>query len=55
MWCRGEQALAEHGEELFVLAADCNRFLGYEASVAGAVPIVQTLKESLAGGICRLR
>ena len=41
--------LAEHGEELFVLAADCNRFLGYEASVAGAIPIVQTLKESLAG------
>lgn len=41
--------LAELGEELFALAAEKNRFLGYEASVAGAVPIVQTLRESLAG------
>ncbi len=41
--------LAEHGEELFALAAERNCFLGYEASVAGAVPIVQTLRESLAG------
>ena len=41
--------LAEHGEELFALAAEHGRFLGYEASVAGAIPIVQTLRESLAG------
>ena len=36
--------LAEHGEEIFALAAERNCFMGYEASVAGAVPIVQTLR-----------
>ncbi len=41
--------LAEHGPELFALAARMDRGLYYEASVAGGIPIVQTLKESLAG------
>ena len=41
--------LAEKGPELFELAARNNLGLYYEASVAGGIPIVQTLKESLAG------
>jgi homoserine dehydrogenase len=41
--------LAEEGTGLFLKAERCNRILRYEASVAGAVPIVQALKESLAG------
>lgn len=41
--------LAEKGEELFTLAENNNLCLAYEASVAGAIPIVQTLKDSLAG------
>ncbi len=41
--------LAEEGEPLFTLAAQNGVALLYEASVAGAVPVVQTLKESLAG------
>jgi homoserine dehydrogenase len=41
--------LAEHGSELFRLAADSGAKLAFEASVAGGIPIVKTLKESLAG------
>lgn len=41
--------LAEKGEELFALAEEKNLSLAYEASVAGGIPIVQTLKDSLAG------
>ncbi len=41
--------LAERGEDLFALAEDNNLCLAYEASVAGGIPIVQTLKDSLAG------
>ncbi len=41
--------LAEKGEELFALAAQKGVGLYYEASVCGGIPIVQTLKESLAG------
>ena len=41
--------LAEKGEELFSLAEENNLFLAYEASVAGAIPVVQTIKDSLAG------
>lgn len=41
--------LAEKGEELFTLAEENNLFLAYEASVAGAIPVVQTIKDSLAG------
>ncbi len=41
--------LAERGQELFALAARKGLGLYYEASAAGAVPVVETLKESLAG------
>lgn len=41
--------LAEHGPELFALAGTYGRGLFYEASVAGGIPVIQTLKESLAG------
>ncbi len=41
--------LAEKGPELFSLAARRQAGLYYEASVGGGIPIVQTLKESLAG------
>jgi homoserine dehydrogenase len=40
--------LAEQGRDLFRLAADKGLGLYFEASVAGGVPIVQTLKEALA-------
>ncbi|MCR5562633.1 MAG: homoserine dehydrogenase [Desulfovibrio sp.] len=41
--------LAEAGLPLFQKAFKKKRIMRYEASVAGAIPIVQTLKESLAG------
>jgi len=41
--------LAEHGPELFRLAAERGARLAFEASVAGGIPIVKTLKDSLAG------
>lgn len=41
--------LAEYGPELFALAAKRQCGLLFEASCAGGIPIVQTLKESLAG------
>jgi homoserine dehydrogenase len=41
--------LAEHGLELFRAASDNAVGLMFEASCAGGIPIVQTLKESLAG------
>jgi homoserine dehydrogenase len=39
--------LAEHGAELFPLAARMGLHLGYEASVAGGIPLVQTFKGAL--------
>lgn len=41
--------LAEDGLELLRLARSTNSLLRYEASVAGAIPIISTLKESLTG------
>ena len=41
--------LAAQGLELYALAADKGVGLFYEASVAGGIPVVQPLKESLAG------
>lgn len=41
--------LAEDGLELLRLAASKRKILRYEASVAGAIPIISTLKESLSG------
>lgn len=41
--------LAAHGPELFEAAAAAGADLYYEAAVAGAVPVVYALRESLAG------
>ena len=41
--------LAEDGLDLFRLAGEKNVHLGYEASVCGGIPIVQTMREGLAG------
>lgn len=41
--------LAEHGPELYDLAKAKNVDLYYEAAVAGAVPVVYAVRESLAG------
>ncbi len=41
--------LAERGEEVFKLAQEKGVFLGFEASVAGGIPIIKTLRESLIG------
>ncbi len=41
--------LAEAGEELFQLAYKNNVDIAYEASVGGAIPIIKSLRESLAG------
>ncbi len=43
--------LAEEGTELFNLAANNNLHLQFEAAVAGGIPIVHTLKDSLNGNI----
>ena len=40
--------LAEHGTEIFAAARSANRAVGFEAAVAGGVPIVRALAESLA-------
>lgn len=41
--------LAEEGADLFALAAEKGVHLGFEASVAGGIPVVRPLRESLAG------
>lgn len=41
--------LAEHGREIFGTAYRNNVAIRYEASVAGAIPVIDTLKNSLAG------
>ena len=41
--------LATHGTELFDLAEQVGAQLYYEAAVAGAIPIIRPLRESLAG------
>jgi homoserine dehydrogenase len=43
-----KQLLSQHGEELFELARECGVLLRFEAAVAGAVPVVRLLEESLA-------
>ena len=40
--------LAEHGFELFQLASDRHVSLNFEASTAGGIPIIKTLRESFA-------
>jgi len=44
-----KQLLSRHGEELSALARDHGVHLGFEASVAGVVPVIRVLRESLAG------
>jgi len=39
--------LSTHGKELFTLAREKNLSLGFEASVAGGIPIIKSLKEGL--------
>lgn len=41
--------LAEHGDEIFTLAASRNLPIGFEASVASSIPIVRVIHESTAG------
>ncbi len=41
--------LAHHGNELARLAEDSGVHLGYEAAVAGGIPIIKSLREGLAG------
>jgi homoserine dehydrogenase len=41
--------LAEHGDRIFKTAASRGRFVGFEASVGGGIPIIRTLREALAG------
>jgi|TARA_R100000005_G_scaffold95984_1_gene79898 homoserine dehydrogenase len=41
--------IAEHGNELFALAAEHNVAVRYEAAVAGGIPIIKALREGLAG------
>jgi homoserine dehydrogenase len=43
-----KQLLSRHGEELWDLARERGCYLGFEASVAGVVPVVRVLRESLA-------
>jgi len=41
--------LAGHGDELFALAVSRNLPIGFEASVAGGIPILRVIHESTAG------
>ncbi len=41
--------LAQFGEEIWETATKTQRFLGFEAAVAGGIPIVKTIKEALIG------
>src|SRR6185436_1905001 len=44
-----KQLLSQHGEELWATAREHNVQLRLEASVAGVVPVIRVLQESLAG------
>jgi homoserine dehydrogenase len=41
--------LAEHGAEIHAAARRAGVIVGFEASVAGGIPVIKTLKEALAG------
>ncbi len=43
-----KQLLSQHGEELYAAAAEANVQLRYEAAVAGVVPAIRVIGESLA-------
>jgi len=42
-----KQLLAEKGAEIFALAREKNRVVAFEAAVAGGIPIIKVLRESL--------
>jgi homoserine dehydrogenase len=44
-----KQLLSRHGEELWALARTCGVQLRFEGAVAGVVPVIRVLQESLAG------
>jgi homoserine dehydrogenase len=44
-----KQLLSQHGDELWAAAAETGVQLRFEAAVAGVVPVVRVLRESLAG------
>ncbi|MCJ7438980.1 MAG: homoserine dehydrogenase [Acidimicrobiia bacterium] len=44
-----KELIARHGPELFAVAADAGVDLLFEASVAGGIPLMRPLRESLAG------
>jgi homoserine dehydrogenase len=44
-----KQLLSQHGDELWAAAAEGRAQLRFEAAVAGVVPVVRVLQESLAG------
>ncbi|ROR01650.1 homoserine dehydrogenase [Desulfosoma caldarium] len=39
--------LAHHGNEIFAQAAKCGRSVGFEASVAGGIPLLKAIREGL--------
>lgn len=41
--------LAENGNELFEAARKAGRLIGFEASVAGGIPVIKAVREGLAG------
>jgi homoserine dehydrogenase len=43
-----KQLLSQHGEELYAAAAKSGAQLGFEAAVAGVVPAIRVMRESLA-------
>lgn len=44
-----KELIAKHGKELFQLAKENNVVILYEAAVAGGIPIIMPMKQSLAG------
>jgi homoserine dehydrogenase len=44
-----KQLLSQHGEELWDCARECGVQLRFEGAVAGVVPVIRVLQESLAG------
>ena len=46
-----KDVLAEHGQEILSLAENSGCDIQFEAAVAGAIPIIRPLKQSLAGSM----
>ena len=44
-----KELLASHGEELFIAVEEAGGDLYFEAAVAGGIPLIRPLRESLAG------